>query len=123
MRIALALTLMIAALILWGTLSPPGPPGPGLPLSDKQMHALAFALLVLPLGWQNIRHTVWLFPEALALGGAIELVQPMVGRGAEWADFLADALGIATGLAPGWLRRRIGQHKSLSRKTPGARPV
>ena len=112
MRIALSLTLLIAALILWGTLSPPGPPGPPLPLSDKQMHAIAFGLLVLPLGWQNIRHALWLAPAALVLGGCIEVIQPLVGRGAEWGDFLADATGIVAGLVPGWLRHRASTRVS-----------
>ena len=113
MRIAISLTLMIAGFILWGTLSPPGPPGPPLPLSDKQVHALAFAVLVMPLGWQNVRHAAWLVPAALALGATIELVQPMVGRGAEWGDLLADGIGIAVGLIPGWLRRWAHRPKYL----------
>ena len=101
------LTLLVALGIGWGTLNPPGPPGPPLPLTDKQLHALAFALLVLPLGWADIRHAVWLAPLALAYGGAIELVQPFVGRGAEWGDLLADGIGIGLGLAPGALRARL----------------
>jgi VanZ family protein len=45
----------------------------------------------------------------LAFGGAIELLQLLVPqRSAEWADLLADGLGIVVGalLALGWLRRR-----------------
>jgi VanZ family protein len=71
------------------------------------MHALAFALLVLPLGWADIRSTLWLAPLALAYGGAIEVLQPFVGRGAEWGDLLADAAGIGIGLLPGALRARL----------------
>ncbi len=104
----LVLTLFVALLIGWGTLSPPGAPGPALPLTDKQIHALAFALLVLPLGWVRPRAALWLGPLALAYGGAIELIQPSVGRSAEWGDFLADAIGIALGLLPGQLRARLG---------------
>lgn len=103
----LVLTLFVALLIAWGTLSPPGAPGPALPLTDKQIHALAFALLVLPLGWVRPRAALWLGPLALAYGGAIELIQPSVGRSAEWGDLLADAIGIALGLLPGQLRARI----------------
>ncbi len=40
---------------------------------------------------------------AVAIGGAIELVQPFIGRGAQWSDLLTDGLGAIAGLAvAGW---------------------
>lgn len=102
------LTAVIACVIVYGTLSPPGPPGPPLLLTDKQMHALAFFGLVLPLGWVRPRWALRIGLAALAFGGVIELVQPSVGRSAEWADLWADGLGVVIGLLPGQLRRGAG---------------
>ncbi len=106
---ALVLTAAIALMIGWGTLTPPGAAGPALPLSDKQLHALGFGLLVLPLSLVRPATIRWLAPLALAYGGAIELIQPAVGRSAEWADFLADGIGIALGVTPGLIRARLAQ--------------
>lgn len=105
-KTAVALTLALALLIGWGTLSPPGPPGPPMPYMDKVLHAAAFAVLVLPLTWVRARSALWLAPLALAYGGGIELIQPSFGRTAEWADLLADGIGIALGCLPGLIRAR-----------------
>lgn len=105
--IALFLTLLIAAAIGWFTLTPPGPPGGPLPLTDKQLHALAFGLLVMPVALTRPRALVWLAPVALLYGASIELIQPSVGRTGEWADLLADALGIALVCGLGLLRSRL----------------
>lgn len=103
---AILISLVVAAVIALFTLSPPGE-GTPLPLSDKMLHALAFAILVLPLGWVRPRWWVGLALIALVFGGAIELLQPMVSRSAEWADWGADAIGVAVGLLPGQMRRRL----------------
>lgn len=110
-RSAAALTIAIAMVIAWGTLSPPGDGGFTLPLTDKQIHALAFAGLVLPLGWTVPRSLFWLAPVALLYGAAIEIVQSRIGRTAEWGDLLADALGIACAvvLCLWHARRRTGR--------------
>lgn len=105
LALASVLTALAAMLIAFGTLSPPGSGDSPLPLTDKQLHALAFAILVLPLGWVRPGWAPAIAAAALAFGGAIELIQPMVGRSAEWADFVADGLGCLLGLAPGQVRR------------------
>lgn len=102
--LALILTALIAAIIGKGTLSPPGNGAP-LPLTDKQLHAIAFALLVLPLGWVRPRWALALAIMAFGFGSLIELLQPRIGRSGEWADLWADTFGIALGLLPGQLRR------------------
>lgn len=109
--ISFSLTLAIAAGIAIGTLSPPQDNGTLPPHTDKLLHFLAFALLALPLIWQNPRHTLWLTPAALIYGGTIELLQPNVGRSAEWLDFLADAAGIALGNLPFILSRKRTRKK------------
>ena len=103
-----AMTLLCAVLIGYGTLTPPSQGGQGLPLNDKQLHFIAFALFVLPLCWFRPKYAIWLVPLAIGYGGLIELLQPLVGRSADWADLMADAGGALTGalLAKGvrWLR-------------------
>jgi len=106
---AVLLTLAIALGIAWGTLTPPGDAGSPLPLTDKQIHALAFCLLVLPGALLRPGAIVWLAPCALGFGAAIELIQPAVGRSAEWGDLLADAIGIAAGIVPGLIRARLAR--------------
>jgi hypothetical protein len=108
-RIPPVLTLAVALGIAWGTLSPPGGAGLGLALSDKQIHALAFCLLVLPMSLARPASIRWLAPVALGYGAAIELIQPLVGRSAEWGDLLADGIGIALGIVPGLIRARLGR--------------
>jgi len=76
-------------------------------VGDKQIHALAFAMLVLPLGWVRPGWAAGLVAGALAYGGAIELIQPGIGRTGEWADLAANAMGCAIGLLPGQLRHRL----------------
>ncbi len=107
-RAAAYLTCLIALGIAWGTLRPPGPEGPQWILTDKHLHAGAFALLVLPLACVRPRLALRLAPLALIYGGLIEVIQPSFGRGAEWLDFVADGVGVAAGLAFGWILHRLG---------------
>lgn len=74
---------------------------------DKVAHALVFAVGVwlwrrwsadwgassARRGWGS---AVWILIAA-AWGGGVELVQPLVGRHAEWGDLLADVVGAAVG--------------------------
>lgn len=71
-----------------------------LPLNfwDKAQHALAFGTLSL-LGvwtWPRRAHRLPLFAGLLLYGGAIEIAQHLTGwRHGEWADWAADAVGVA----------------------------
>lgn len=74
---------------------------------DKAEHGLAFALLA----WLALR--VWparplrLLLVLLAFGGAIELLQAATGwRSGEWADWLADGIGLGLGWLLWWLPLR-----------------
>ncbi len=69
-------------------------------LWDKAQHALAFAALA-ALGLQAYPHRRWrVLAGLLVFGGLIELAQAATGwRYGEWADWLADAVGLALGLA------------------------
>lgn len=99
--VAVGLTLLVALPIAVFALGPV-PEAPGLPTSDKTQHLLAFATLVAPSAILAPRLLIWTVPFALVYGGAIELVQPHVGRQGELADWLADLVGVALGAGLGW---------------------
>ena len=83
--------------------------------SDKLYHFIAFAALVLPCALFYATTLIWVLPAAILFGGAIELIQPYVGRGGELADFGADALGVVIGAALGLTLRAIAaKHFSIS---------
>lgn len=79
---------------------------------DKAQHALAFACLALlglqPYPTRPWRLALWL----LAYGGAIEILQSVTGwRYGDWLDWLADGLGIATGVLL-WHLLRLGRPRT-----------
>lgn len=91
--------LFLALLLLVGWLAlTPQPPRELTTGWDKSNHLLAFATLMVcaRLAWPS--RWLALFTGLLAYGGAIELAQLYVpGRECEWADLLADGIGIAIG--------------------------
>lgn len=112
------LSSLAVLLILWLTLLPDPLAGadPGMfdfPHADKVLHALMFGGLVFALlldrelfSQRRYEQTGRFVAEglsgrliltilAISFGGLIELLQGVMdmGRGAEWADFLADSLG------------------------------
>lgn len=108
LRVAWAvLTIGVAAGIAILTLLPPSDMPQDPFASDKIAHAIAFTLLVFPTAalWPRISALVAV--GAVAYGGAIELIQPFTGREAEFADFLADGLGVGIGIVLGIAFRRI----------------
>ncbi len=54
-------------------------------------------------------------PAAILFGGAIELIQPYVGREGEWADFVADVIGIGCGVVLGLTIRAIRLKRAKDR--------
>ena len=106
---SLAATLALAALIGFLTLTPIQ--NPGVPGTDKSHHLIGFAALALPLSFSRPRLAPWVILAAAAYGGAIEIIQPLVGRSREVLDFVSDAAGAVIGGAAGvalWrLRRRL----------------
>ena len=93
------LTLIFLVMILIGTLSPRDiivTPDLG---SDKNYHFLAFALLVMPLTFQNLKNAYWLLLVAVVFGAIIELLQPHLGRHGELNDLYADAFGALIGVS------------------------
>jgi len=111
--LALLATALLAAAIAYLTLTPPRLEALDGLLSDKAYHVIAFAALIFPGALLYLRSLIWLIPAALVFGAAIELVQPLVGRSAEMADFVADVVGVACGLALGLIARML-RIKSLN---------
>ena len=89
------------AVVAWGELTPHPPALPGLLEWDKLEHFTAYFGLTLlaSLGWGLRRSLTWILLGMVALGGALEILQNMVGRDGEWGDFAANDLGALTGLA------------------------
>jgi VanZ family protein len=104
--LALSLTVLVWVMSLLPQENLPHAPG-----GDKLHHALSYAGLMLLWGlWARTRAALWAVVLLLtAMGIAIELAQRATGyRSFEWADMLADTLGILVGvllLALPWGRR------------------
>lgn len=93
LRIAFAVAL---AAVLVVSLLPPSSLPPVHTGWDKADHALAWLALGLlgMLAWPKRKAVV--LAGLVAYGGAVELLQGMTGwRQPEWADLLADVLGLA----------------------------
>jgi len=103
-----SLTLTLALIIAVLTLMPvsAGPEGP--PGLDKLSHLIAFGALAVPLSWYYPANWRAVALAAFAYGGLIEIVQPYVGRRAEWADLLADGLGA---LAGAWIAAQLARRR------------
>jgi VanZ family protein len=104
---AYAATILLALAIAIVTLMPPGylpvqPPG-----SDKLHHLLGFAALAFPIALARPRRLVFMLPAFFAFGAVIELLQPRFGRSAEFADLIADGIGILIGTALGLVARKV----------------
>jgi len=99
--VVMLLTVAIGLVVLWATLNPRALPETETVPLDKLAHAAAFALLILPSAWGYPQALIVTVPAALFLGGAIELLQPLVGRGREMADFVMDVVGVGLGLVIG----------------------
>ncbi|MBK5946393.1 hypothetical protein CCR83_08055 [Rhodobacter veldkampii DSM 11550] len=95
MAIGSAVTIVLAVIIAVLTLAPMPSGGPAG--SDKLYHILAFACLAFPLPLVRPRLALWVVLGVIAYGGAIEAIQPVFGRQAEWADLLADGIGAILG--------------------------
>jgi len=106
-RAWLILTLLLIALSLYLALTP-HPPPPSKLMWDKLNHAVGFAGLTLAAclacGRCNSGHLARLRDTMrpallmLAFGALIEVLQSFVPeRSAEWADLLADGIGVVLG--------------------------
>ena len=104
--LALGVTLVLGGIIAILTLLPVSAPQ-GVPGTDKAHHLLGFAALTLPSALLYPRSLAVVLPCSLLFGGAIELIQPYVGRQGEFADFSADAAGALIGVGVGLALRTV----------------
>lgn len=77
--------------------------------ADKLVHACLFACLgfLAVRGWAQRRHLAWVLLGVLWLAPQTEWLQAYIpGRGASWADALADVMGLAVGVVCAWVLRR-----------------
>ena len=96
-KIDIYTTIIIAFAIGLATLTPVEKL-PTVSGSDKVYHLISFAILTLPIAIIRPR-AIWIILSlSIAYGGAIELLQPLVNRNCEMADFLADAVGAILGV-------------------------
>lgn len=98
-RAGLVASLFLGVILSWLMLTPIAAPPVSVPSADKVFHAVVFAALVFPLIATDTRRWVWAVPVCIAFGGAVELIQPFVGRTGEWLDFGADVTGVLAGAA------------------------
>ena len=81
---------------------------------DKAAHFVAFGLILWSLGVLFSRlPRLWAAGIAIAIGGAVELIQRYTGRDPSWGDWLADILGVATALALWTLWRGFRPREAL----------
>ncbi|MDA9948219.1 VanZ family protein [Paracoccaceae bacterium] len=90
-------TIIIAVVIGMATLTPVEEL-PALSGSDKLYHLISFAILTLPIAVIRPKAGWVMFILSVGYGGAIEVLQPLVNRNCELADFLADAGGALLGM-------------------------
>lgn len=98
-------TIIIAVVIGMATLTPVEEL-PAVSGSDKLYHLISFAILTLPIAIIRPRAVWVIFILSVVYGGAIEVLQPIVNRNCELADFLADVGGAMLGMA---LSRAFGR--------------
>ena len=91
-------TIIIAIVIGLATLTPVEEL-PAVSGSDKFYHLISFAILTLPIAVIRPKAGWVMFILSVGYGGAIEVLQPLVDRNCELADFLADASGALLGMA------------------------
>ena len=81
---------------------------------DKAAHFVAFGLILWSFGVLFRRlPRLWAAGLVIALGGAVEVVQGLVGRDASWGDLLADSLGVAAALLLWAIWRRFEPRTAL----------
>jgi VanZ family protein len=111
---------LLLLLVIGLTLSPAAYlPPQAFSLWDKAQHALAFAALAALGALAYPRRVGLLALSLLAFGGAIELAQAATGwRSGDWADWLADAVGLVAGLVLAVLSRRVVARSLAGRSAP-----
>jgi hypothetical protein len=94
-RAVFATAVLVSMVMLFAPPSdvPSGPEG-----SDKVVHALMFAVLLIVGAYARLPLVV-IVPVLIAYGGVAEIVQGLIGRDADFWDWVCDSCGVAIGVA------------------------
>lgn len=94
----MAIGWALVGTVLWLSLTP-HPPTVDFESSDKVGHFLSYAGLMFwfALLYRRTPTRAWYAIGFVAMGIAIEFIQPYTGRDFEWADMLADGVGVVLG--------------------------
>ena len=93
----LHLTLFLLAVISFLSLKPTGVAVPAVGF-DKIYHCLAYTALVMPIALKKPANWKFMVAVLMLYSGAIELVQPMIGRHGDWLDFIMNVSGLMIGV-------------------------
>ncbi|HVZ28639.1 MAG TPA: VanZ family protein [Rhizomicrobium sp.] len=98
-----------ALLIAWGELTPRPPHLEGPFGWDKVDHFVAyFGLAAMATMVTGVRpRLAWAILGVILFGGVLEILQGLMGRDAELADFIANSIGALAGLAAAALFLRL----------------
>lgn len=105
LRVALVVSLLLALIVAVATLTP-SERMPSAPGGDKLHHFLAFGAVAFPIAFARPRAFIWIVLGVSAYGGAIELIQPHVGRHGDVMDAIANAAGAICGAVLATVLRR-----------------
>ncbi len=107
-KLGLTLSFLIAAFATWLMLQPAQSDTlPSIPHIDKLAHFVAFFFIALPAIIVRSRSWIVVVLAASAFGGLIEIIQPFFGRHRDFADFVADVMGVLVAVPVGqWLSKR-----------------
>jgi VanZ family protein len=111
--VTLALLAAITALSL-----SPLPELPSGAQNDKLNHFIAYASLALPVALARPRFWLAMIAGLALWSGLIEIVQPRVNRYGEWADFVANAMGLGLGVVLAAGLRRLAPHPAADPQSP-----
>ena len=103
-------TLVSLALITLSSLWPVSEL-PLVPGSDKLHHAIAYAMLMLPVALRKPDKWIFYGLFFIAYSGGIELVQPYVNRYGEWLDLLANSAGVVCAVVIAGIVNRLFPEK------------
>lgn len=98
-RIALIMSVVLLIVVTVILLMPVPDSGGRFPQHvDKLVHFAVFFAVAFPAYVARMRFWPGILIGLVLYGGAVELIQPYFGRGTEFADFIANSIGVMAAL-------------------------